>query len=75
MQNPPSGTVTFLFSDIEESTKRWNAHPDAMRSALARHDAILREAIEQNDGYVFKTVGDAFCAALSSQRGRGFPIG
>src|SRR5438105_13007385 len=64
MSNPPSGTVTFLFTDIEGSTARWEEHPDAMRAALARHDAILREAIEANGGYVFKTMGDAFCAAF-----------
>jgi predicted ATPase/class 3 adenylate cyclase/Tfp pilus assembly protein PilF len=61
---PPSGTVTFLFTDIEGSTKRWEQHPSAMRAALARHDALLREAIEAHGGYVFKTVGDAFCAAF-----------
>jgi predicted ATPase/class 3 adenylate cyclase/Tfp pilus assembly protein PilF len=66
MPNPPSGTVTFLFTDIEGSTKRWEAHPQQMHTALSRHDAILRSAIEKNGGYVFKTVGDAFCAAFSS---------
>src|SRR5436190_1999629 len=62
----PSGTVTFLFTDIEGSTKRWEQYPAQMRAALARHDDILRAAIEANDGYVFKTVGDAFCAAFAS---------
>ncbi|MEO6991531.1 MAG: tetratricopeptide repeat protein [Candidatus Baltobacteraceae bacterium] len=62
--NLPTGTVTFLFSDIEASTKRWEAHREAMALALRRHDAILREAIERHEGYVFKTVGDAFCAAF-----------
>src|SRR5215210_6075208 len=66
MTNPPSGTVTFLFTDIEGSTRRWEAHPKTMRSALARHDTILRSSIEQHEGYVFKTMGDAFCAAFSS---------
>ena len=42
----PSGTVTFLFTDIEGSTKLWEQHPEAMKSALAKHDAILKEAIE-----------------------------
>ena len=60
----PTGTVTFLFTDIEGSTKLWEQHPEAMKAALARHDAILRQAIEANGGYVFKTVGDAFCAAF-----------
>ena len=60
----PTGTVTFLFTDIEGSTRMWEAHPRAMQAAVARHDALLREAIEQHGGYVFKTVGDAFCAAF-----------
>jgi predicted ATPase/class 3 adenylate cyclase len=60
----PSGTVTFLFTDIEGSTKLWEHHPEAMRLALARHDDLLRAAIEGGGGYVFKTVGDAFCAAF-----------
>jgi predicted ATPase/class 3 adenylate cyclase/Tfp pilus assembly protein PilF len=60
----PAGTVTFLFTDIEGSTKRWEQYPRQMEAALRRHDAILRSAIEQHGGYVFKTVGDAFCAAF-----------
>lgn len=64
MQNPPSGTVTFLFTDIEGSTRRWDQHREEMSSALSQHDAILRSCIEQHGGYVFKTVGDAFCAAF-----------
>jgi class 3 adenylate cyclase len=62
--SPPTGTVTFLFTDIEGSTKLWERHPEAMQAALARHDEILRGAIEQRGGYVFKTVGDAFCCAF-----------
>ena len=62
----PTGTVTFLFTDIEGSTKLWEAQPQAMQLALARHDALLRDAIEQHNGYVFKTVGDAFCAAFTT---------
>jgi predicted ATPase/class 3 adenylate cyclase len=79
MAGPPTGTVTFLFTDIEGSTKLWEGSPEAMRVALVRHDEILRETIETRGGYVFKTVGDAFCtvfptaqnaleAALTSQR-------
>ena len=64
MTSPPSGTVTFLFTDIEGSTRRWEAHPQQMSDALARHDAIVRSAIEEHGGYVFKTMGDAFCAAF-----------
>ena len=60
----PKGTVTFLFTDIEGSTRMWESQPRAMQAALARHDTLLREAIESNGGYVFKTVGDAFCAAF-----------
>jgi predicted ATPase/class 3 adenylate cyclase len=61
----PTGTVTFLFTDIEGSTQLWEQHPDAMRLALARHDASLTAAIQSNHGHVFKTVGDAFCAAFA----------
>src|SRR6266699_1848620 len=60
----PTGTITFLFTDIEGSTRLWEEHPDAMRLALARHDSLLRAAIETHGGSVFKTVGDAFCAAF-----------
>jgi predicted ATPase/class 3 adenylate cyclase len=60
----PSGTVTFLFTDIEGSTGLWDAVPDSMRTALARHDAILRSAIESHGGYVFATGGDGFAAAF-----------
>ena len=66
MGRPPTGTVTFLFSDIEGSTRRWEHQQAAMRAALMRHDAILRGAIEGNGGHVFKTVGDAFCAAFAT---------
>lgn len=64
MASPPTGTLTFLFTDIEGSTKLWERHPEAMQIALARHDEILRDAIEERGGYVFKTVGDAYCAAF-----------
>src|SRR5579871_4949806 len=64
MPGLPSGTVTFLFTDIEGSTHLWEEHPEAMRTALARHDALVRGVIERHNGHVFKTVGDAFCAAF-----------
>jgi predicted ATPase/class 3 adenylate cyclase len=64
MAHLPTGTVTFLFTDIEGSTKLWERYPEAMQAALARHDEILQGAIETHGGYVFKTVGDAFCAAF-----------
>src|SRR5262249_52364166 len=64
MSTLPGGTVTFLFTDIEGSTRLWERCPDAMRLTLARHDMILRQVIGKHHGYVFKTVGDAFCAAF-----------
>src|SRR5437762_12847208 len=66
MTDLPTGTVTFLFTDIEGSTRLWEQQPDAMRLALARHDALLRAAIEAHGGHVFKTIGDAFCAVFAS---------
>ena len=60
----PSGTVTFLFTDIEGSTKLWRDHEKAMERAQARHHEILRAAIESNSGYIFQVIGDAFCAAF-----------
>ena len=67
----PSGTVTFLFTDIEGSTRLWEEHPDAMRDALARHDELVREAIEAHGGYVVKTTGDGFHAAFADRGCRG----
>ena len=61
----PTGTVTFLFTDIEGSTERWDAHGEAMSAAVQRHDVIGRTAIEAHGGYVFKTLGDAFCVAFA----------
>jgi predicted ATPase/class 3 adenylate cyclase len=60
----PTGTLTFVFSDIEGSTVRWDRDRTAMQDAVLRHDAIVRGAIESRGGYVFKTIGDAFCAAF-----------
>ena len=60
----PSGTVSFVFTDIEGSTQRWDRDRAAMQLAVRRHDALLRAAIVAHDGYVFKTVGDAFCATF-----------
>jgi class 3 adenylate cyclase len=64
--NRPEGTVTLLFTDIEGSTKLWEAHPVQMQAALARHDALLRHTIGATNGYIFKTIGDAFCAAFAT---------
>jgi class 3 adenylate cyclase len=64
MADLPTGTVTFLFTDIEGSVEMWERDAPAMQVALARHDVILRQSIEEYGGYIFKTVGDAFCAAF-----------
>src|ERR1700721_640972 len=65
---PPSGIITFLFTDIEGSTRRWEADADAMRAALAAHDEVLRSAVEAHGGWLFKHTGDGVCAAFSSPR-------
>jgi class 3 adenylate cyclase len=60
----PSGTVTFLFTDLEVLTRLWEQEPDAMRGALARHDHILREAIAKHGGHVVKGTGDGVHAVF-----------
>ena len=65
---PPTGVVTFLFTDVEGSTRRWEADADAMRAALAAHDEVLRGAIEEHGGFMFKHTGDGVCAAFASPR-------
>jgi class 3 adenylate cyclase len=60
----PTGTVTFLFTDIEGSTRLWEAAPEAMAGALERHDAIVRSAIDAHGGFVFSTGGDGVAAAF-----------
>jgi predicted ATPase/class 3 adenylate cyclase len=64
MAELPRGTVTFLFTDIEGSTVRWEHQPEAMRASLARHDALVRAAIQDHHGHVVKTMGDAFHAVF-----------
>ena len=64
----PSGVVTFLFTDVEGSTRRWEADADGMRAALAAHDEVLRSAIEAHGGFLFKHTGDGVCAAFASPR-------
>ena len=64
----PSGVVTFLFTDVEGSTRRWEADADAMRAALAAHDEVLRAAIEAHGGFLFKHTGDGVCAAFASPK-------
>jgi predicted ATPase/class 3 adenylate cyclase len=66
MPELPTGTVTFLFTDLEGSTRLWEEHPDAMRDALARHDDILRSAVEKRSGHVVKTTGDGLHAAFTT---------
>jgi predicted ATPase/class 3 adenylate cyclase len=61
----PTGTVTFLFTDMEGSTRRWEDDPDVMQEALARHDTIVRAAVDAHDGYVFATGGDGFAVAFA----------
>jgi predicted ATPase len=61
----PTGTVTFLFTDLEGSTRLLQAHPGAYREAVARHHALLRGAVEAHGGVVFETVGDAVYAAFA----------
>src|ERR1700730_13886727 len=65
---PPSGVVTFLFTDIEGSTRRWEADADAMRAALAAHDEVLGKAIEAHDGVLFSRTGDGVAAAFASPK-------
>jgi predicted ATPase/class 3 adenylate cyclase len=62
---PPRGTVTFLFTDLKSSTRIWEEHTEAMQVALARHDRLLRDAIESHGGYVVKSRGDGWHAAFS----------
>jgi len=62
----PGGTVTFLFTDIEDSTRLWEEAPTDMADGLRAHDAIVRGTIERHGGYVFGTGGDGFCAAFST---------
>ena len=62
----PRGTVTFLFTDIEDSTRLWEEVPTDMADGLRAHDTIVRGTIERHGGYVFGTGGDGFCAAFST---------
>ncbi len=68
MNHHPSGTVTFLFTDIEGSTKLAQEYPDAMPSLLARHNEILKQAIDAHNGFVFQVVGDSFSASFHNAR-------
>ena len=64
--HPPTGTVTFLFTDLESSTRLWEQFPEAMKDALARHDEILRDAIAAHEGHIVKMTGDGVHAAFGT---------
>jgi hypothetical protein len=61
---PPSGDVTFLFTDVEGSTRQWETNAEGMRVALAEHYEALREAVEAHGGWLFKRTGDGVCAGV-----------
>lgn len=65
MSDLTSGTVTFLYTDIEGSTRLWEKHPKHMSAALTQHDQIWRDAVAGNDGQIFRVTGDGFCASFS----------
>lgn len=62
----PSGTVTFLFTDLESSTRLWEEQPEAMQAALARHDELLAKAVESHGGHVVKRTGDGLHAVFAT---------
>jgi class 3 adenylate cyclase len=66
MAELPTGTVTFLFTDLESSSRLWEEHPEAMQVALARHDEILRDAVESHGGCVVKMTGDGLHAVFAT---------
>jgi class 3 adenylate cyclase len=65
---PPSGTVTFLLTDLEGSTRLWEQDPDAMKAAMVRHDEILEKTIAAHQGHVFARMGDGMAAAFATAR-------
>ena len=73
MDSSPTGTVTFLFTDIEGSTRRWQDDPESMRALLVDHDEILRDVIEQRRGHLFKHTGDGVAAVFPLRRTRSTP--
>jgi predicted ATPase/class 3 adenylate cyclase/DNA-binding winged helix-turn-helix (wHTH) protein len=62
----PSGTVSFLFTDVEDSTRLWDESPDVMSHAMPRHDELLRDAVESHDGFIVKNAGDGFHAVFAT---------
>ncbi|MFZ0832717.1 MAG: adenylate/guanylate cyclase domain-containing protein, partial [Mycobacterium sp.] len=68
VRQPPSGTVTFLLTDLEGSTRLWEQDPEAMRAAMVRHDEILEDAIATNRGFLFARMGDGMAAAFATAK-------
>jgi class 3 adenylate cyclase len=66
--HPPSGTVTFLLTDLEGSTRMWEQDPDAMKAAIVRHDDLLEITIAVNRGFVFARMGDGMAAAFGTAK-------
>ncbi len=62
----PSGTVTFLFTEVEDSTRLWEESRDVMQHAMPCHDELLRDAVESHGGFIVKTTGDGFHAVFST---------
>ncbi len=65
---PPSGTVTFLLTDLEGSTRLWEQDPEAMKAAMVRHDELLEKTVAAHSGFVFARMGDGMAAAFSTAR-------
>jgi len=65
----PSGTVTFLMTDVQGSTRSWEARPEAMDESLRLHDEVMRAEAERANGYIFSTAGDSFAIAFASAGG------
>jgi class 3 adenylate cyclase len=66
MAGLPTGTVTFLFTDVEGSTRLWDEQPETMRPALAHHDQVLRDAFAAHGGDVVKSTGDGVFAVFAT---------
>src|ERR1700745_997197 len=64
--HPPSGTVTFLLTDLEGSTRLWEQDPEAMKAAMVRHDELLEKTIAAHEGFVFARMGDGMAAAFAT---------
>jgi predicted ATPase/class 3 adenylate cyclase len=65
VESPPTGTVSFLFSDVEGSTRLWETNPEAMSSTLNQHDKVMRSAVGDSNGHVFSTAGDSYAVAFA----------